>query len=127
MGPPRCGHQVDRAAQQRQWPEGAAGVLDRIETKVVKPEAWDMAIHPRRLAGGGRWVQPFQLQQGARDTPLGLNANELVRAIRTGQLHVLPRLHIRPIDVVVDHGSRRDLVLRRVSRLDAFSGYPCRT
>jgi len=40
---------------------------------------------------------------------------------------VLPRLHIRPIDVVVDHGSRRDLVLRRVSRLDAFSGYPCRT
>jgi len=35
--------------------------------------------------------------------------------------------HLRPIDVVVFHGSRRDLVLRRVSRLDAFSGYPVRT
>ena len=39
----------------------------------------------------------------------------------------LPRFHLRPIDVVVFHGSRRDLVLRRVSRLDAFSGYPVRT
>ena len=39
----------------------------------------------------------------------------------------LRRFHLRPIDVVVFHGSRRDLVLRRVSRLDAFSGYPVRT
>ena len=86
-----------------------------------------------RLAPPGGWLgvgggySLFSFDQGVRDTPLGLNANELVRAIRTGQLHVLPRLHIRPIDVVVDHGSRRDLVLRRVSRLDAFSGYPIRT
>ena len=50
-----------------------------------------------------------------------------VRAISTGQLHGLLRFHLRPIDVVVFHGSRRDLVLRRVSRLDAFSGYPVRT
>ena len=49
------------------------------------------------------------------------------RAISTGQLHGLPRFDLRPIDVVVYHGSRRDLVLRRVSRLDAFSGYPVRT
>ena len=34
------------------------------------------------------------------------------RAISTGQLHGLPRFHLRPIDVVVYHGSRRDLVLR---------------
>jgi hypothetical protein len=39
----------------------------------------------------------------------------------------LPRFHLRPIDVVVFHGSRRDLVLRGASRLDAFSGYPVRT
>jgi hypothetical protein len=58
---------------------------------------------------------------------LGAERRERVRAIRTARLHALPRLHLRPIDVVVDHGSRRDLVLRRVSRLDAFSGYPCRT
>ena len=49
------------------------------------------------------------------------------RAISTGQLHGLLRFHLRPIDVVVYHGSQRDLVLRRVSRLDAFSGYPVRT
>ena len=49
------------------------------------------------------------------------------RAISTGQLRGLLRFHLRPIDVVVFHGSRRDLVLRRVSRLDAFSGYPVRT
>ena len=49
------------------------------------------------------------------------------RAISTGQLRGLRPFHLRPIDVVVFHGSRRDLVLRRVSRLDAFSGYPVRT
>ena len=49
------------------------------------------------------------------------------RAISTGQLRGLPRFHLRPIDVVVFHGSRRDLVLKGVSRLDAFSGYPVRT
>ena len=49
------------------------------------------------------------------------------RAIRTGKLNSLLRLHTQPIDVVVFHGSRRDLVLRLVSRLDAFSGYLVRT
>ena len=49
------------------------------------------------------------------------------RAIRTGQLSALPHLHTRPINVMVYHGPRGDLVLRRVSRLDAFSGYPVRT
>ena len=58
---------------------------------------------------------------------LGAGAGEFARAIRTAQLHVSPRVHLRPIDVVVYHGSRRDLVLRWVSRLDAFSGYPFRT
>src|SRR5689334_17149062 len=58
--------------------------------------------------------------------PLGAGA-EAYRAISTGQLQGLLPFHLRPIDVVVYHGSRRDLVLRRVSRLDAFSGYPVRT
>jgi len=30
---------------------------------------------------------------------------EFARAIRTGKLHALLRFHIRPIDVVVFHGS----------------------
>ena len=48
-------------------------------------------------------------------------------AIRTARLSALPRVHLRPIDVMVYHGPRGDLVLRRGSRLDAFSGYPGRT
>ena len=66
------------------------------------------------------WVLPLH----ADGVVSGSSAN---RAISTGQLRGLPRFHLRPIDVVVFHGSRRDLVLRRVSRLDAFSGYPVRT
>ena len=50
------------------------------------------------------------------------------RAIRTGKLNALRRLHTRPINVVVYHGSvYGDLVSRWVSRLDAFSDYPVRT
>ena len=76
---------------------------------------------PASRFGGDRFA-------GQRVLPLcaavGIKAN---RAISTGQLNGLLRFHLRPIDVVVFHGSRRDLVLRRVSRLDAFSGYPVRT
>ena len=45
------------------------------------------------------------------------------RAISTSKLHASPHFHTWPINVVVYHGSRRSLVLRLVSRLDAFSGY----
>ena len=52
--------------------------------------------------------------------------SELIRAIRTARLRRLPDFHLRPIDVLVLHGPRGDLVSRGVSRLDAFSGYPVR-
>ena len=45
------------------------------------------------------------------------------RAISTSKLRASRRFHIWPINVVVYHGSQRSLVLRLVSRLDAFSGY----
>ncbi len=45
------------------------------------------------------------------------------RIISTGKLHASRRFHIRPINVVVYHDPQRSLVLRSVSRLDAFSGY----
>ena len=55
-------------------------------------------------------------------------SDQAYRTISTGQLSALLRVHLRPIDVVVCHGpASRDLVLREVSRLDAFSGYPVRT
>jgi hypothetical protein len=36
---------------------------------------------------------------------LKMSAIKLTRAISTGKLHALPRFHIRPINVVVYHGS----------------------
>jgi hypothetical protein len=54
-------------------------------------------------------------------------SNQAYRTISTGQLNALPRLHLRPIDVVVYHGPQGYLVLRGASRLDAFSGYPVRS
>ena len=53
------------------------------------------------------------------------------RPISTGQLNVLPRLHFRPINVLVYHGPYqvnpvRNLILKRASHLDAFSAYPFR-
>ena len=53
-------------------------------------------------------------------------SNQANRTISTGKLHALPHFHTRPINVVVFHGSKGILVLRWVSRLDAFSGYPVR-
>ena len=71
---------------------------------------WGLTLH----AGGGA-------------VPMAGTGEQADRAISTGQLRGLLPFHLRPIDVVVCHGSQRDLVLRRVSRLDAFSGYPVRT
>ena len=71
------------------------------------------------------WGLTLRADGGA--VPMAGTGDQADRAISTGQLRGLPRFHLRPIDVVVFHGSRRDLVLSRVSRLDAFSGYPVRT
>jgi hypothetical protein len=51
------------------------------------------------------------------------------RAISTGPLNALLRLHVPPINVVVFHGpysleGMGSLISRWASRLDAFSGYP---
>ena len=70
---------------------------------------------------------------GAYPSPLlilslaSTGSNQAYRAISTGQLNALLRLHLRPIDVVVYHGPQGYLVLRGASRLDAFSGYPVRS
>ncbi len=71
-----------------------------------------------RLVLQGDWVLRVALAVGAI---------EHCRVISTGWLRTLLPDHRRPIDVVVYDDSRGVLVLRRVSRLDAFSGYPVRT
>ena len=53
-----------------------------------------------------------------------------IRPISIGQLNALPHLHLRPINVVVSHGSYHNggnLILRGASHLDAFSAYPVHT
>ena len=101
---PRYGHQAGEA------PFGCE--VRREVSREVSGAAWACPCESGGLgAARGRWclwIKP-------------------IRAISTGQLRGLLPFHLRPIDVVVYHGSRRDLVLRRVSRLDAFSGYPVRT
>ena len=51
--------------------------------------------------------------------------------VSTGLLSGFLRVHIRPINPVVFRGShvlrQAILIFRGASRLDAFSGYPCRT
>ena len=78
-------------------------------------------------------------QLARRTAPRGLHSeHELLRGripsprpISTGQLSALLRLHFRPINVVVYHGPYQvdpvgGIILKRASRLDAFSGYPVR-
>ena len=78
------------------------------------------------------WCSAFDLGpvRGVRVERFGFvitGSNQAYRAISTGQLNALLRLHLRPIDVVVYHGPQGYLVLRGASRLDAFSGYPVRS
>jgi len=61
-----------------------------------------------------------------------LNRRSRPRPISTARLNALLRLHLQPINLVVYEGPYLvdpvgDLILRRASRLDAFSGYPDRT
>ena len=63
---------------------------------------------------------PYPPNQQKRTSP---------RPISIGQLNALPRLHLRPINLVVYKGpywlkAMGNLVLRAASRLDAFSVYP---
>jgi hypothetical protein len=58
--------------------------------------------------------------------------NQAARVISTGRLNALPRLHVRPINLVVYQDpavpfGTGDLILGRAWRLDAFSAYPFRT
>jgi hypothetical protein len=110
---PRYGHQAGNSIPRRaaRWGAARTGVCHVNGVTEVSVEA---ALFPRAR---GKRVLPLC-------AAVWIKAN---RAISTGQLNGLLRFHLRPIDVVVFHGSRRDLVLRRVSRLDAFSGYPVRT
>jgi len=46
------------------------------------------------------------------------------RAISTSRLNTLLCLHLKPINVIISHGSQRFLILELASFLDAFRIYP---
>ena len=81
-----------------------------------------------RGASGRRPIRRVSAGQTIRHCRMSIrNENDQAdRTISTGKLQALPLFHTRPINVVVFHGSQGILVLRWVSRLDAFSGYPVR-
>ena len=125
---PRYGHQAGEA------PFGCE--VRREVSREVSGAAWacpwlEQGAWRCTRAVVRRWWLSAQLGCACRRGATSCTGQRLwikpIRAISTGQLRGLLPFHLRPIDVVVYHGSRRDLVLRRVSRLDAFSGYPVRT
>ena len=76
---------------------------------------------PGQRNGCGEDIIGCEALNGAR---MNFDKNDQAdRAISTSKLHASRHFHTWPINVVVYHGSQRDLVLRLVSRLDAFSGY----
>ena len=78
-------------------------------------------MRPRGADGGGF------TSSATRGLPFGACAPERVRAISTARLCASPRLHLRPIYVVVSDGPIGDLILGGASCLDAFSTYPGQT
>src|SRR3954464_7285185 len=63
---------------------------------------------------------------------LNVQCVKATRPISTGRLHTSPRFHLQPINPVVYRGPYTpkgvgELISRKASRLDAFSGYPDRT
>jgi hypothetical protein len=97
-------------------------------------------IADRRPRSGGIGPDPWRMTSGRgvhrhRRTgpgPCGVGGESgwpSRSAVRTGRLRRSPAVHSRPIDLVVfqepSHAIRAgNLVLKRASRLDAFSAYP---
>ena len=92
-------------------------------------EMWVELPHEReidRISGTAQWTR------SAISPKRRLRIVASPRPISTGQLHVLPHFHFRPINPLIWRGPYQvdpvgDLILKRASRLDAFSGYPFRT
>lgn len=94
MGDPRHDHQVVQSTLCAAVREGDCEVLVCGEACCVRSPG-DLGM----ISMHGVWGFPLLVYRAAR-------------AIRTGQLRALPRFHTRPIDVLVLHGPRGDLVLR---------------
>ena len=102
--------------------------------------------NPPALMGAGGWLlglTVFREPYSERECLVGVAQLSVLphaevwwvtspRPISTSQLHTLPCFHFWPINPVVYWGPYPvnpvgDLILKRASRLDAFSGYHSRT
>ncbi len=78
----------------------------------------------------GESREDFRSEEKARSFPRKEQYGQASRPISTARLCASPRLRLQPIDPVLSRGPSAGsspvgcLVLRRASRLDAFSGYP---
>ena len=90
---------------------GAAGFHGRVrngigwDTRAIGHQVDEPAPCPPLGGGEGCRGKSVGMGPGVAGLRLSLMGVEVIRAIRTGQLSASPRLHIRPIDVVVYHGS----------------------
>ena len=66
---------------------------------------WSLSSAPCGFGARGVVFQSLVVR-GVLGSRADLWKDQADRGISTGQLHALPRFHIRPIDVVVYHGSR---------------------
>ncbi len=64
----------------------------------------EAAVFPDELFSGRMTSGSALSAASGTGTRLPLDRNQACRAISTGQLNASPRLHLRPIDVVVFHG-----------------------
>ena len=112
--------------------------LKRAEGAMRESLAVLPTIREARLGiKAARWNSPPASRvAGLRQVQRSKLSGQAERAISTGQLNALRRLHSPPINQVVFLGpwypeacapGLGDLILGRASRLDAFSGYPCLT
>ena len=115
------------------------GMGTGVSSRVCSPES---RVRPRGGAaveqegsGKGWTLRALAWRDGGEACPVGVPAEQGINAakrsaVSTGWLRVLLPLHARPIDLVVfqepSYLRTGDLILRGVSRLDAFSVYPGR-
>src|SRR5689334_9783318 len=69
-------------------------------------EASEARSPPRREPRFAKLVDRFQCLHSVFGMGIGNESNQDNRAISTSKLNALPRLHTRPINVVVYHGSQ---------------------
>ena len=97
---------------------GSGGLNDRVRNGI----GWGISD---KVTGSTKHIRGEEIAFyiGIVELWVLLRNDQADRIISTSKLHTSPRFHTWPINVVVFHDPQRSLVLRLVSRLDAFSGY----